>query len=83
MTIKQIVYDILMTVRGGTLSDDDYLKVPQLQFNVDNVRAMLISQQLAKRLFIPEQIKQTLSCVDVSFNGYPLNYVKETKHESN
>lgn len=66
MTIKQIVYDILMTVRGGTLSDDDYLKVPQLQFNVDNVRAMLISQQLAKRLFIPEQIKQTLSCVDVS-----------------
>lgn len=66
MTIKELCYDLIMTVRGGAnITDDDLLKIKQLEFNINNVRSMLISQQLAKRLFIPDQIKQTLGCVDV------------------
>jgi hypothetical protein len=38
---------------------------------------------MLKNMIVVVLLLVSNSCVDVSFNGYPLNYVKETKYESN
>jgi hypothetical protein len=38
---------------------------------------------MLKNMIVVVLLLVNSSCIDVGFNGYPLNYIKETKHESN
>ncbi len=66
MTLNEISYDLLETVRGTTrLSDDDSLSLELLQYWVINSRAKLIRDDLNKGRSLSENIVQTIPCIDV------------------
>lgn len=67
-TLNHIIYDILGTLRGGTLGgieDDDLLLADHVKFKVHNTRAYLIRQDLNKGNAISDNILQSLCCVEM------------------
>lgn len=67
-TLNHIIYDILGTLRGGTLGgieDDDLLLADHVKFKVHNTRAYLIRQDLNKGNVISDNILQSLCCVEM------------------
>ena len=64
-TLNQLTYDLLNTIRGGVLSDDESIGFLQVQFWIKNTRAMLIRQDINKGRTISGNITQILPCLDV------------------
>jgi len=66
MTLNEIAYDLLETVRGTTrLSDDDSISLELLQYWIINTRARLIREDLNKGRSLSENIVQTIPCIPV------------------
>lgn len=65
MTTKQeIIFSILNTIRGGKQSNTELISEEEVSWNIDNVRAKLIRQDLMKKRSINPDIVQTL-CIDL------------------
>ena len=64
MTREQAIYEILEIIRGHQLSDDLDIDPREVEFNLDNARATILTQYLNKpgRL-IPPVVIQDLGCV--------------------
>jgi hypothetical protein len=65
LTKNKIAYDLLSLSRGGPISDDDEISLKQVSFWIDNIRAILIRQQVAKNQSINSDIVQTIPCLDI------------------
>ena len=65
ITLRQLTYDLLNTVRGGKISDDEALSERLVQFWIKNTRAQLIREDINKGHSISSNVIQSLGCVDV------------------
>jgi len=64
VTLNKIAYDLLLTVRGGVLSDDDSIDLRQIKFWINNQRAFIIKNSLKGRE-ISANVIQDLGCVEL------------------
>lgn len=66
VTLNQIVYSTLETIKGtGRYSDDNQISLPHLEFLAITNRAFLIRQDQNKGRSLSDNITQTLSCLEV------------------
>lgn len=65
ITLRQIAFNALNTIRGGKTSDDELVGIKQIYFIIHNVRAKLIREDLMKNRSISDNIKQLLQCLEV------------------
>jgi hypothetical protein len=65
ITLKELAYNLINVVRGGKISDDDKLSLRQVEFWIHTMRSKLIRQDLDKGRTVSDNIKQTLSCLEV------------------
>lgn len=65
-TLNEIAYDCLNTIRAGVSSDDDTLSLRQLYFQIHNIRAKLIREDLNKGRSLSQNLIQSLGCLDVT-----------------
>jgi len=67
VTKNHLIYDILNSVRGGKISDDELISKRQVGFWVDSTRALLIKRELDKGGSIDPSYIQSLGCVPVDY----------------
>ena len=64
VTLNKLAYDLLLTVRGGTLSDDENIDLRQVKYWINNHRAFLIKNSFKGRE-ISDNVIQDLGCVEL------------------
>ena len=65
MTLDEIAYNILNLLRGGRSSNDEFISVDQIKFNIRHYRAMLIRRDYARNAYVSKSIEQDLGCLDL------------------
>ena len=65
MTINEIAYNVLNLVRGGRSSNNDYISLDQIKFNIRYYRAMLIRRDFARNGMITRHLEQDLGCLNL------------------
>jgi len=66
-TLNEITYDVLNTLRGGQVSDDELISLRQIQYWVHTIRAKLIREDIDKRRSMSDNVRQNLGCVPVEY----------------
>jgi len=87
-TIKEIVYDIKNLIRGGMQSDDEIISDRQIEFQINNLRAQFIRQDINKRRSISDNVKQIIHALEVEQVpksivglGDSHDYIMRSKHK--
>ena len=65
MTLNEIAYNVLNLVRGGRSSNNDYISLDQIKFNIRYYRAMLIRRDFARNGMITRHLEQDLGCLNL------------------
>lgn len=65
VTKNHLIFDLLLTVRGGAISNSEQISENQVGFWIDNTRVKLIRQDIDKRHSINPDLVQSLGCVEV------------------
>ena len=65
MTLDEIAYNVLNLVRGGRSSNNDYISLDQIKFNIRYYRAMLIRRDFARNGMITRHLEQDLGCLSL------------------
>tara|TARA_R100000152_G_C6773189_1_gene200416 strand:- start:982 stop:1674 length:693 start_codon:yes stop_codon:yes gene_type:complete len=65
MTLNEIAYNLLNTIRAGNLSDDDSISLGQIKFNILHYRAMFIRRDYARNGKITRHLEQDLGCLEL------------------
>ena len=65
MTLNEIAYNILNLVRGGRSSNNEYISLDQIKFNVKYYRAMLIRRDFARNGMVTRHLEQDLGCLEL------------------
>ena len=65
MTLNEIAYNVLNLVRGGRSSNNDYITLDQIKFNIRYYRAMLIRRDFARNGMITRHLEQDLGCLNL------------------
>jgi hypothetical protein len=65
MTLDEIAYNILNAFRGGRGSQDEYVTIDQIKFNIRHYRAMLIRRDYARNGLVTRHLEQDLRCVEL------------------
>ena len=65
MTLKEIAYNILNLYRGGRSSNNEYISLSQIEFNIKYYRAMLLRRDFVKNGLISRHSEQSLGCIEL------------------
>ena len=65
MTLNEIAYNILNTVRGGRSNSSEHISLDQIKFNIKHYRAMLIRRDFARNGLITRHLEQDLGCLEL------------------
>ena len=65
MTLNEIAYNILNTVRGGRSNSSEHISLDQIKFNIKHYRAMLIRRDYARNGLITRHLEQDLGCLEL------------------
>ena len=65
MTLNDIAYNILNTVRGGRSNSSEHISLDQIKFNIKHYRAMLIRRDYARNGLITRHLEQDLGCLEL------------------
>ena len=65
MTLNEIAYNDINLVRGGRSSNNDYISLDQIKFNIRYYRAMLIRRDFARNGMITRHLEQDLGCLNL------------------
>tara|TARA_R110000787_G_scaffold183315_2_gene295297 strand:- start:2161 stop:2871 length:711 start_codon:yes stop_codon:yes gene_type:complete len=63
MTLNEIAYNILNSLRGGRSSHDEHISIDQIKFNIKHYRAMLIRRDFARNGIVTRHLEQDLGCL--------------------
>lgn len=63
MTLNEIAYNILNLARGGRSTNNDYISLDQIKFNVKHYRAVFIRRDFARNGTITRHLEQDLGCI--------------------
>ena len=63
MTLDEIAYNVLNAFRGGRGSQDEYVTIDQIKFNIKHYRAMFIRRDYARNGLVTRHLEQDLRCV--------------------
>ena len=63
MTLNEIAYNILNSVRGGRSNHDEHISLDQIKFNIKHYRAMLIRRDFARNGLVTRHLEQDLGCL--------------------
>lgn len=64
-TLNEIAYNILNLYRGGRSSNNEYLSLNQIMFNVVHYRAMLLRRDFERNGMISRHAEQEIKCLDL------------------
>ena len=65
MTLNEIAYNMLNSVRGGRSSNTEHISLDQIKFNIKHYRAMLIRRDYARNGIITRHLEQDLGCLEL------------------
>ena len=65
MTLNEIAYNILNTVRGGRSNSSEHISLDQIKFNIKHYRAMLIRRDFARNGLVTRHLEQDLGCLEL------------------
>ncbi len=65
MTLNEIAYNLLNTIRAGKTHDDDSISLDQIKFNILHYRAMFIRRDYARNGKITRHLEQDMRCLDL------------------
>tara|TARA_E500000305_G_scaffold69931_1_gene55850 strand:- start:188 stop:871 length:684 start_codon:yes stop_codon:yes gene_type:complete len=65
MTLNEIAYNILNTVRGGRSSNTEHISLDQIKFNIKHYRAMMIRRDYARNGLTTRHLEQDLGCLEL------------------
>lgn len=64
-SINKMAFDILNRFVGGRASNDTSISLEQIKFNIVNVRAMMLRQDMGKDRVLNRHVEQNLGCVEL------------------
>ena len=65
MTLDEIAYNILNLLRKGRSSNDEFISIDQLKFNIKHYRAMFIRRDYARNGYVSNHLQQDLGCLNL------------------
>mgnify|MGYP003666444418 CR=1 FL=1 len=65
MTLDEIAYNILNLLRKGRSSNDEFISIDQLKFNIKHYRAMFIRRDYARNGYVSNHLEQDLGCLEL------------------
>ena len=64
-SLKEISYNILNSYRGGRSTNNEYISLRQIMFNVKHYRAMLLRRDFERNGMISRHVEQDLGCIEL------------------
>jgi len=65
MTLNEIAYNILNSVRGGRPNQSEHISIDQIKFNIKHYRAVFIRRDFARNGIITRHLEQDLGCLEL------------------
>ena len=63
MTLDEIAYNLINSLRGGRTNHDEHISTDQIKFNIKHYRAVFIRRDYARNGLITRHLEQDLGCL--------------------
>lgn len=63
MTLDEIAYNLINSLRGGRTNHDEHISIDQIKFNIKHYRAVFIRRDYARNGLITRHLEQDLGCL--------------------